>query len=337
MQTRIAVLLAGLLLALTTPALGAPSPSPGGVAVIPDPKSTHTNPAHTSIRVGVLAVGRVFTETATVVNTTSSTQDVYVYPADGTPARGGGYAYATRGTRMTGVGAWLTVSKTRMTIPSNGRVAISIRLQAPATAPNGLRVGAVVVEPVIAEPGTIVTVTRYAMPVSMTVTGGVTPTAGPSRRPGSSAAPSPTGGPLEVSDLEPRPRGSRLCPRVRVTNSGATPAAPRLTIRGDGWFSDSERSVTVDPVAPGTSKQVDLPCVRRPIGPGKLTVRADDAYVGAQLFWIPLPLLISLLLLLLLIGALLTTFARGWLKQREGDDPPDASPPSSFELDADHP
>lgn len=285
---------------------------------------------------GTLAVGRVFTESAFVVNTTAKPVDVYVYPADGIPARGGGYGYATRATPMTAVGRWLRVSSARMTLPGNSRKPITLRLLVPATATNGLHVGAVVVEPVDANSAsTFTTITRYAMPVSMTVTGGRPPSRGPS------GAPRPRGGPVEVTDLRPHPRGSKVCPTVLVTNNSGAAVSPRIRVTTDGWFGGSSRVTTIDPVAPGASRVVQLLCVRRPIGPGNLRVRveepASDAAVGAHLFWVPLPLVLSLLLLLLLIAALLTTFARGWLRQREQDDPPNAAASSSKELDGNPP
>jgi hypothetical protein len=341
---RLVPLLTAIAVLVPAPALlAAPSPSPGGVAVVPNAKSTHTNPARTAIRVGTLAVGRVFTETAEVANTTSAPVDLYVYPADGMPARGGGYAYATRGTKMTAVGAWLRVSAGRMTLPAHSRRAITLRLQVPATATNGLHVGAVVAEPVPKSNGPIITVTRYAMPVSLTSVGGVPPGTGASGNPSAAptAAPSPRGGPIEVTDLKPNPRGSKVCPTVRVANNGGTVVRPRLGITSDGWFSGSSTTTTLEPVAPGTSRVVQLPCVKRPIGPGSLRVRVDDpqeeGYVGASLFWVPLVLWFSLLLLLLLIGALLTTFARGWLKRDEDEDAPNDPPPSHKELDGNHP
>jgi hypothetical protein len=312
---------------LTPAAAAAPNgPATGGLSVVPNPKSTHTNPAHTSVRVGTLLVGRVFTETATVVNSTSKPIDVYVYPADGVPARGGGYGYATRGTTMTGVGAWTRVSVGRAIVPANGRVPITLRLQAPVTATNGFHLGAVVAEPVQTKAGgPIVTVTRYAMPVSVMTTGGVAPSAAPSKQP-SGGTPTPIGGPLEVTDLDPHQRGSHACPTVRVTNRGATPAGPRLTVTSDGWLGGSTRTTTVSPVPAGESKVVQLPCVRRPFGPGTLRVTADGLpTVAAHLFWLPLVLLLSLLLLLLLIGALVTTFVRGWLERREPPAAPEAS------------
>jgi hypothetical protein len=313
-----------------------PSPSNGGVAVVPFPKSTHTNPAHTSIRVGTLPVGKAYLDKAIIVNTRSSAVDLYVYPADGIPARGGGYGYATRKAPMHEIGAWLTLSTSRVTVPASGRVGIDLRLLAPPTAANGVHVGAVVVEPVDTGTGAFQSITRYAMPLTVTTTGGITPTRGPSPRP------VPLGsGPVTVTNLTPHVRGSKVCPTVHIRNGTASSISPKATVGTDGWFGGSSRTVSLAPMAPGDSGDVELGCVRRPIGPGKLRIRVQDptgdSAIAAHLFWLPLPLLFSLLLLLLLIAALLTTFARGWFTKQTDNVPPDAALPSSKELDDNHP
>jgi len=329
---RLALLaVASALVVSGAPAVAAPTPTPatGGVSVVPDARSTHLNSQRNSLRVNGLRPTQGFTDAVFVLNTTSKPLRLAIYPADGIPARGGGYGYSDRSATTTGVGSWLTLSTAQLTVPANGRVKVGLTLRVPAIATNGLNVGGVVAEPLDqANSGPIQSVTRYAMPVAVTIVGGAaprgpTPTAG-----GTPAGPAP---PVRLDQLRAEPDGDRLCPTVRIANGGGLPVQPKVQVQSDGTFSGGSRSrdVMVDAIPPIASRVVRLPCVKRPLGPGTLRVTADvpggDApVVSAHLLWLPLPVVLSLLFLLLLIGALVTTFVRDWLRRRRAEKTPNA-------------
>jgi hypothetical protein len=306
---------------LTAPALAAtpspaPSAAPGGVAVVPDANSRHLSAAGTSLRITTpLRPGQGFDDEVFVVNTTAAPATVAIYPADGIPADGGGYGFASRTERQTHVGAWLQLSATQVTVPANGRTPVALQLVVPATAENGDHVGAVVTQPLTASgSGAIRTVTRYAMPVRLTVVGGVTPV---SPQPGpAQAGTAPPLDAVQVISLPPIVKGSQVCPVVRVGNGGGVPINPRAEVTSGGWFGGSSASGgPLGVVGPAVSRIFTLPCVARPIGPGKLQVQVHtaqgDGVTSAHLLWLPPPLLVALLLLLLLIAGLLESLRRG--------------------------
>ena len=321
---RLALLLAATtLLAVAPVTLAAPSPSPGGVSVVPDPASQHQNADRNSFRVSGLRPGQGFTDAVFVANSTKDAVTVALYPADGIKAQGGGYGYSNRQDPVRDVGAWLRLSRTQVTVPAGQRVKVGVRLVVPAGVTNGQHVGAVVSEPVD-QPvtGPVTSVTRYAMPVVVNVIGGrPAPASSPSTSP--TAPPRPDNETIRVRELKPHPDGSKVCPTVRVDNGSGAAAQLHAVVESDGWFRSSKSPRTaLAPVPELTSRVVQLPCVKRPIGPGRLKVTLDagDEITPAHLFWLPWPLLISLLLLLLLIGALLSTFLRGLLERRRDEE-----------------
>ena len=189
---------------------------------------------------------------------------------------------------------------------------------------NGLNVGAVVAEPLDQDTsGPIQSVTRFAMPVLVTVEGGR-----PAATTGATASAGPTQGreqPIRVTELRPRPGGDRLCPRAVVANETAQSADITVVVRSSGAFGGGSQAapVVLPALPPLSATTVQLPCVRRPYGPGRLSITAAppggvEQVVASSLFWLPLPLGLSLLLLLLLISALLTHLVRGARRDRDG-------------------
>jgi hypothetical protein len=292
-----------------------PSAPTGGVAVLPSGSNGHVSPSGMALRFGTVRPGQAFTDAVDVVNTSSAAATVYVFPADGIPAQGGGYGFANRTDPRREMGRWLTLPAQQVTVPAGGRVSVGLRLVIPAGAVNGEHVGAVVTEPLATTGGgPIRTITRYAMPVSLTVVGGATaPSAQPVPAQAGTQAPPDA---VQVISLPPIVKGSQVCPVVRVGNGGGVPINPRAEVTSGGWFGGSSASGgPLGVVGPAVSRIFTLPCVARPMGPGDVQVQVHtdqgDAVASAHLLWLPPPLLVAVLLLLLLIAALLVSLRRG--------------------------
>ena len=250
--------------------------------------------------------------TVVAVNTSDEDVRVALYAADGAPAAGGDFGYTTRDEPTTAVGEWIELSESELTLAPGDRVPVDFRLKVGADAFDGRNVGAIVVEP-LDQPvtGAFSTRTRYAMPVTVVVEGG---------RPRPSPAASPSAEPLEgeqqplqLRNLEPGERGAQLCPTVVLGNVGTSERSARVTVTTDGPFSGRSSAVTeLDVPAAGTTRRVELACVDRPLGPGRVRVSVgDESELDKQVFWVPVSVFLSLLLLLLVICALLTTYLRG--------------------------
>lgn len=310
-------LLLTVLLVLVAPAVpaAAQSPNPGGVSIVPSTASTHAQGPLLVFR--NLRPGATATDSAVVINSSNETLRVAVYPADGMPAAGGGFGYTERGGSNTMVGAWLRLSVSELRLPPGGRAAVSIDLVVGRDAFDGDNVGAVVVEP-LDQPlvGQLPSRTRYAMPVTVDVVGG-------RPRPAETTSPdqpTPETAALQLRDLRPQERGSRLCPSVVLGNARAGSGSTRVRVEVDGAFSGRQRRTSTVEIPPSASTtRVELGCIDRPLGPGRVEVTLEDdegEAVEEGVFWAPWPFLLSLLFLLLLIGALLTTFLRGLLRRR---------------------
>ncbi len=300
------------------------SPTPStGVSVVPDAGSRFLSDRRNALRVPASRPGRTLTETVFVLNTSDRALRVALYPADGIPAQNGGYGYADRNARPTAVGAWLRLSRSEALLPPKSRLGLSVRLRVSADAVNGRNVGAVVVEPLDQGGGPVQSITRFAMPFVVEVTGGRRATAAVPR-----PAPARPASPVVIDRLRTRPLRDLVCSTVRVSNGSSQPLALQLEVESDGPLAGgSRRTVLLPPLPSLTSREVGLPCVERPIGPGKLRVWAAlpgqrPAVVAASLFWVPLPVTVSLFLLLLVVAALLRTFLLGW-KRRTDDDEED--------------
>jgi hypothetical protein len=102
-----------------------------------------------------------------------------------------------------------------------------------------------------------------------------------------------------------------------------------VRVEVDGAFSGSKtRTSTVEIPPAASTTRVQLACIDRPLGPGRVTVvleDEDEEDVEADVFWAPWPFVVSLLFLLLLLGALITTFLRGMLRRRDEADEDEGS------------
>lgn len=305
------------LAALTSTAVSA-APSPPavpaqGINVKPDPSSTRKSAAGTLAELGTVQPGRPLRDAVLVRSSFDEPREVLLYAADALPAAGGGFGFRTQAEPQQQLGQWLRLEQTRLTVPANGQVRVSYTLTVAAGTAGGEYVGAVVAEPVdqAASSGVQAT-TRFAMAVYLRVPGGAS---------GSTPGRGRPDGQIVVESVTPGFAGDRACPVIRYRNDSQDVIDPVVTVSTEGLLGGSSyRQERVGALLPDTRAEVALPCVDRPLGPGRLVVDLHSARGGdvqrAPYTWLPWPLLLSLLLLLLLVGALLTTLVRG---QRTGN------------------
>jgi hypothetical protein len=299
-----------------------PSPSPPvlqaaqGVNVQPDAKSPHRSKSGTFLELGTVRPSVALTDTLVIRSTFDVPAAVDLYPADAQPAVGGGFGFGGRRDKPKQVGAWLKLSSSRVTVPPHGQVLFRSSLTVPVGTEGGEYVGAVIAEAVNqGQGGAVQTRTRFAMAVYLTVPGGTA---------GSTPGRGRPDGTLVVLGVDPRFKGNRSCPVVRVRNDSQAIVDPQVTVTTNGWFGSgtSYSRARSAPLLPGTTAAVPLTCIKRPIGPGSLHVKLaspkGDGAKAIDYLWVPTSLLVALLFLLLMIGALLTTFVRG-IRRRAGD------------------
>jgi hypothetical protein len=323
------VLVALALPRLALPAIAAPTPTPTpppveavqGVNLTPDPNSPHASKSGTFLELGTVKLGAPLTDTVILRSTFDADNAVDLYPADAQPAVGGGFGFGARTDRPTQVGAWLKLSAARVTVPAHGQVTVRTTVTVPKGTQGGEYVGAVVAEPVNQGPaGAVQSRTRFAMAVYLTVPGGPT---------GSTPGRGKPDGTLTVLAVDPHYRGNLACPVVKLRNDSQAIVDPTARVTTKGWFGSGSSATQSRTAAllPGVTASVALRCIKRPFGPGSVHVVIASPKGGdsnaIDYVWLPMPLFISLLFLLLLIAALLTTFARGWL--RRGDEDGDAA------------
>ncbi|MCU1673154.1 MAG: hypothetical protein JWN77_1267 [Frankiales bacterium] len=314
------LLLVGLLSPAAASAAPTPSPTPDpaaagrGVNVVPDPSSPHRSRSGTFLELGRVALGTPVADAVLLRSTFEIPTEVALYAADATPAVGGGFGFDSRTDPASEVGAWLSLRDTTVTVPAGGQLRVPVRLLVPPGTAGGEYVGAVVAEAVQQGTGSAVqTRTRFAMAVYVRVPGGA---------PGTTPGRGKPDGRLEVLAVDPRFVGGRACPVVRLRNDSQDILDPQVEVAtrgllGAGGSYRRDRSAAI---LPGAQADVRLPCLKRPIGPGSLdvTVRTPRGVrtEAVDFRWFPVPFVLALLFLLLLVGALVTTVARGLLRRR---------------------
>jgi hypothetical protein len=306
--------LVGLLGAPTAAAAQESPPAPAqGINVTPDPASPRKSEAGTLAELGTVEPGEPIRDGVLVRSSFDVPTEVLLYAADAIPAVGGGFGFTAQNDPQTQVGRWLLLEQTRLTVPARGQVLVPYTLTVPAGTQGGEYVGAVVAEEVDQSTGPgLESSTRFAMAVYLRVPGGPA---------GATPGRGSPDGKVVLETLDPRFDGARACPVIRYRNDSQDILDPVATVRSDGLIGG--QSYTRDRVGallPGSSAEVALPCVKRPIGPGRLDVALTSPKGGgedtASYTWLPWPFVLSFLLLLLLIAALVTTFLRGSLRRR---------------------
>lgn len=313
---RLLVLVAfvGVLTGTTAGAGTTAPPEPAqGINVVPDPASTRKSQAGTLAELGTVQPGQPVQDGVLVRSSFDEPREVLLYAADAQPAVGGGFGFSAREDEQEQVGRWLRLAQDRVTVPADGQVLVPYTLTVPPGTEGGEYVGAVVAEPVDeAAGGGVQTRTRFAMAVYLRVPGGTS---------GSTPGRGRPDGTIVLEAVEPGFDGNQACPVVRYRNDSQDVVDPIATVTTKGLVGGtSYRQERVGALLPEASAEVALPCVERPLGPGKLEVELTSPKGGgsesADYTWLPWPFLLSLLLLLLLIGALVTTFLKGIQKRR---------------------
>jgi hypothetical protein len=125
-----------------------------------------------------------------------------VYPADMVSLPGGGTAPAESDAPRRGVGAWITVSQTRLSLDADQTRTVPFHLQVPPKILPGDYVGAVVVaEDVSTAAGSVGVTTRVALQVNVEVPGALRPAA-------------------QLSDVHARRRGTQESITATLRNTG---------------------------------------------------------------------------------------------------------------------
>jgi hypothetical protein len=312
----ISVLAGGPALATATPT---PLPAPAqGINVTPDPDSTRKSDAGTIAELGTVQPGQPVREAVLVRSSFDEPREVLLYAADALPAAGGGFGFRTRDETQQQVGRWLQLEQSRVTVPPDGAVRVPYSLTVPSGTAGGEYVGAVVAEPVEAGAGGGVrSRTRFAMAVYLEVPGGA---------PGSTPGRGRPNGTLVLIALDPRYQDGQACPLVRYRNDSRQIVDPVATVSTDGALGGTTyRHERVGALLPDTSAEVQLPCLRRPVGPGHLAVVLSspqgDGRALSGYTWLPWPFVLSALLLLLLAGALSATGLREMRRRRRLGQP----------------
>ncbi|GAC1441302.1 MAG: hypothetical protein NVSMB55_08660 [Mycobacteriales bacterium] len=302
---------------LTAPATAAPpapSPSslPQGVSVIPAPGSPHRSKSGSFLELGTVDFGRPVTDAVVLRSTFDHAQDVYLYAADAQPAVGGGFGFGARADKPAEVGSWLRLSVTSVRLPAGGQLRVPLAVTVPPGVSGGEYVGAVIAEPLQQGPATAFqTRFRFAMAVYLRVPGGTV---------GATPGRGVPGGRLHVLAVTPGVHGNLACPVVRYRNDSQDIVDPKVTVRTEGLLGGSYSRSRTGALLPGSSAAVPLPCLKRPLGPGRLVVALrspqGDGRVAVDFSWWPTALVAALGLLLLLLAALVSTAVRG-LRRRE--------------------
>ena len=299
---------AGMAAAAPSPSPGAGSgAAPGGVSVVPVPSSPHMSGKGQRLDFGQLRPGQTARDEVLVRNIGDAAASVYLYAADATTALGGGLAFGLRTDPRTTVGRWMTLSRSQLSVPPHGTVTVALTVTLPTSLQGGEYAGGVVAEQLSPPPsgGGVAQVYRFAMPVYLTVPGGV---------PGSTPGRGQPDGSVQVVDVDFGERDGKVCPRVTYRNSSQAIVNPDASVEvHPRWIGGggTRHYGAIGSVLPDSQATVALPCRDLPFGGGKVVVRLagphvdpDHAQRRADLDRSGFPLLIALLLLLLLVALL---------------------------------
>lgn len=308
---------------------GAQSPSAEpevarGVSLKPTPESPRRSKSGTFLEFGAISLGKPVDDVVVLRSTFETDMQIALYTADAMPAVGGGFGFGARTDKPTQVGAWLTVTPAVVRVPAGGSVRAALRLVVPLGAQGGEYVGGVIAEAVDQGAASgVQTRTRFAMAVYLRV---------PGAEPGATPGRGNPDGKLQVLAVTSRFDGSRACPAVRYRNDSQDIVDPQVSITTSGLFG---RGGTITrqrtgALLPGAEAEVRLACVRRPAGPGSLSVTLTSPRGGGSQTldyrYYPRSLLSALLLLLLAIVLFLVLSARAYRRGRMRDNGPRTGP-----------
>jgi hypothetical protein len=324
---------AAALVSVGSRAVGAPVPSPtptlrvspGGVAVVPAPTSTHVAGQGQSLDFGSVNPGQTVTDDVLVRNVGDTPTRVQLYVADAGPAVGGGLAFGLRTDTPKQMGAWSSLSVSIVDVPGRGSVPARLSITVPKVVQGGGYAAGIVAEQVVppSTSGGLAQVYRFAMPVYLKVPGGA---------PGATPGRGSPDGTVELVDATFPRRGGKVCPKVTYRNGSQDIVNPDAQVAvHPRWVGAGHRSVYkgIGTILPDTSVTTSLPCQAVPPTGGKVDVTLSGPHVSptkahrsADLGGSLLPVLLALLLLVLLIAVLLWLLLRR--RSREEDKRPNA-------------
>lgn len=116
-------------------------------------KPVHRNPADARTEswfILTAAPGATLEDELLVVNNTSETKEVEIYPADTAKASGGGFALKQKLDQMKEIGSWTKISKTRLTLGPHAQEVVPFQLMVPSSVTPGEYAGALIVQEVAA-------------------------------------------------------------------------------------------------------------------------------------------------------------------------------------------
>lgn len=104
------------------------------------------NPRTESIFVHTLEPGAIQEEGIRVVNNSAETKTMLVYSADSTPSTGGAFACKQYSEGKTDVGAWISMSKSEVTLSPNTNEIVPFAINVPSTASVGEHNGCILIQ-----------------------------------------------------------------------------------------------------------------------------------------------------------------------------------------------
>jgi hypothetical protein len=286
----------------------------GSWAVFPTPPAGTATPGPGDRQYFYLesAPGRTISDHVSVVNLTDKPMTFRLYGADAynTP-RDGGFALRTVDQTMTGVGKWLTLNATQLTVPARTRADIPFTIAIPVTAEPGDHPGAVVAvetgaESTASKGGTAVAIKRaVGARIYLHVSGVSVPSLSVD-----------SVGVQRTAPLVPGLGTNKATLHYTLTNHGNATLHPRVEISETGWFgSVYHRPLTATGIEllPGQSVQFTLALPAPPqFDDVTVTVKAIDVTTSAQggTDYLAVPWLV------VAVVVLLSAAAGWWLRRR---------------------
>jgi nucleoid-associated protein YgaU len=136
------LVVAGLLMFALPPVYAVDYGGVGGKPAHPVPGNSRTQ----SIFIYTLKAGQTKSDGIRIVNNTSKSQTIDVYPTDSQLASGGNFTCAQRVEPRKDVGGWIKLSNNQVKVPSNDNVVIPFTITAPASPSVGEHDGCIAIQ-----------------------------------------------------------------------------------------------------------------------------------------------------------------------------------------------
>jgi multisubunit Na+/H+ antiporter MnhB subunit len=218
--------------------------------------------------------GQVVEENAAVRNLTQETITVYLAAVDGASGLYGGVTYGLPTDTAKNVGAWISLSQTKITLEPAASVEVPFTVNIPENAPSGVNVGAITAWiPAVAENSTsttgegfgaqIIMQTRRVIAVQVTLPGDSEPV-------------------LQVSGVTPVARAAGMNLDLTIANTGHGLASGTGSI--DVPSADFHKEFALGDVLPGTSIAYPIEWTTDP-AENTYDVTVNIAYNGKTVDW----------------------------------------------------